>query len=282
MPHDLATKRGTKTRPRSLTLSLAVLAGLVWTAQSCAQEVAPQLVADTWEKLPPSSGLATALCGGIDPLTTTLASRARIPLYRMMPGFLSDPANFSAADDASSGFLVNFGDDNPFLDPRRPGDPGGVGYSRLFSQMQVMDTGSTSVCLGLKAWTPAGVENGGLGEGHTYLAPGLGVFQDLGSGSGLHGFVGQQFCADVHGTARQSAMACGMAVHCPVPGLTEPTTSGVYLYVQALGRYGYQNYAEGREMDLELVPGIHWRLSDNLWMSLDAARKGMLTCSWQY
>ena len=39
---------------------------------------------------------------------------------------------------------------------------------------------------------------------------------------------------------------------------------------------------DGREMGWEFVPGVHWRLSDNFWMSLGAARRGMFTCSWQF
>jgi hypothetical protein len=272
-------------------LGMAVVSVLLLATDGKAQGPSTDPAADTWQKYPLGSELATALCGGIDPGTTSLANRtARIPLYRMMPGFLSDPANYSRSDDSpgdgggsgDSGFLVNLGDDNPYFDPRRPGDPGGTGYYRLFSQMQVLDTGWTSVCLGLKAWAPAGLENGGVSEGRTYFAPGLGVFQDLGNGSGLHGYVGHQFRANVHCASHEGAMEYGMAMHCPVPGLVEPTTNGVYFYVQALGRYGYQGYNEGREMEMELIPGFHWRFSDSFWMSLAASRRGMFTCSWQY
>jgi hypothetical protein len=260
-------------------LLLAVVILFVGATQSQAQD---------WQQYPPDRELAQALCGGVDPSTTSLGNRAPIPLYRMMPGFLSDPANFARRDDdgdsqgSADGILVNVGQDNPFFDPRGPADPGGAGYYRLFSQMQLLDTGSTSVCFGLKAWTPAGVDNGGVAEGHTYFAPGLGVFQDLGNGTGLHGFVGQHFCADARSANRQGATEYGMAMHCPVPGLVEPTSNGVYVYVQALGRYGYTNYIDGREMEMDLVPGVHWRISDTLWMSLAASRRGMLTCSWQY
>jgi hypothetical protein len=268
----------------SLPVLLTIMVVLVTARAGQAQDAT---AVTAWQQYPLSSELATALCGGIDPSTTSLANRARIPLYRMMPGFLGDPANFARSDDtgegqaSDNGILVNLGDDNLYFDPRRPGAPGGTGYYRLFSQMQVLDTGSTSVCLGLKAWMPTGAEFGGV-DGHSYFAPGVGVFQDLGNGSGLHGFVGQNWCAAVRNQTRQAAMECGMAVHCPVPGLVEPTCNGVYMYVQALGRYGYQNSTDGKEMELELVPGVHWRVSDSFWMSLAASRRGMLTCSWQY
>ena len=231
--------------------------------------------------------LATALCGGFDPAETGLGFRtARIPMFRMLPGFLSDAGSVVSGDEApgsdgSAGILVNFGDDNPYFDPRRPGDPGGVGFIRLYSQLQLLDTGTTSVCLGLRAWAPAGLENGGVADGRSMLAPGLGVFQDLGNNAGLHGYVGQQIRADLR-NSNQATMECGMAMHCPVPGLVEPTSHGVYFFVQALGRYGVSNPGDGREMGWEFVPGVHWRLSDNFWMSLGASRRGMFTCSWQF
>jgi hypothetical protein len=229
--------------------------------------------------------LAEALFGGADPASSTLSSRtARLPLYRMFPGFLGDPASMPGSDDgaADGDFLVNFGDDNPFFEPRHPADPGGVGYLRLFSQMQVLDTGSTSICVGMRAWTPAGLENGGAGEGHTYFAPSVGLFQELDDSTGLQAFVGQHFCAAMHGGNREASLNYGVALHYQVPWLGEETSSGVFLFVQALGRYGYQNLNEGRETELEVVPGIQWRLSENFWMSVGASRRGMFTCGWQF
>ena len=82
------------------------------------------------------------------------------------------------------------------------------------------------------------------------LAPGLGVFQDLGNNAGLHGYVGQQLRADMR-NSNQSTLECGMAMHCPVPGLVEPTNYGVYFFVQALGRYGVTNPADGREYTVQ-------------------------------
>jgi hypothetical protein len=252
-----------------------------------AQAARGQQPAADWHKTALSPDLATALYGGVNPADSTLGVRgARIPMYRMLPGFLSDPGlapdeSGDEPDSWSRSFVVNVGDDNPFFDPRGPGDPGGVGFLRIYSQMQLLDNGCTSVCLGLRAWAPAGVENGGVTEGPTMLAPGLGVFQDLGNNAGLHGFIGQQFRADFRG-ARHSATECGMALHCPVPGLVEPDTCGVYLFVQALGRYGYNSPYDGKDLDWEFVPGIHWRLSDSFWLSVGASRRGMLTWSWQF
>src|SRR5207302_168063 len=111
------------------------------------------------------------------------AGRApRFRLFRMMPGFLSDPPGLDSGDDQlapgepSSSLLSNkdtesvariqvaLGGDNPFFDYRWRGDPGGVGYYRMHSQLQLLDSGSTSLCLNCQAFTPAGLESGGAGD----------------------------------------------------------------------------------------------------------------------
>jgi hypothetical protein len=217
-------------------------------------------------------------------------------MFRMLPGFLNDPPGLNGLDDPacandSSGSLpanaescagprgltLAVGDDNPFFDLRRPGDPGGVGFVRVHSQLQVVDLGSTSVCLGLQAWTPAGLQSGGVADGPTVLAPGLGIFHDLGDGTGLHGYVGQH----LRGT-RQGPLNYGMALQCPLAPWVEPADRCLFVFVQALGTYDYVGDRQGKALNWEVVPGIHWRINDNFWMSLGASKLGMLTCSWQY
>ena len=41
---------------------------------------------------------------------------------------------------------------------RRPGDPGGIGFYKWYSQLQVLDTGKSGVTLGFQAVMPAGLE----------------------------------------------------------------------------------------------------------------------------
>jgi len=244
--------------------------------------------AEFWRNPPISPALANALCSGTDAVDVGPVSRTpHIQMFRMLPGFLSDMPSLNAFDDPSEtngqtgnpdGFVLNFGDDNPYFDPRRPGDPGGVGYLRVHSQLQLVDWGSTSVCFGLRAWTPAGLESGGVQQGRTVVAPGLGVFHDLGEGTALHGFVDQS----IQGAAHQGPLNCGMAVHCPLAPLDEQTDQSVFVFVQALGRYEYASDRQGRPMTWEVVPGLHWRVSDAFWMSLGASRSSMLTCWWHF
>src|SRR5262249_24888339 len=143
---------------------------------------------------------------GADPAPQGRTPRFR--MFRMMPGFLSDPLIPDTPDDpalandpVARAFLdpsdgpnwlqVALRHDHPYFDLRRPGDPGGVGFYRLYSQMQLLEAGTTSLCLNLQAVTPAGLQSGGVQDGPTVLTPGLAVFQELGGGSALQGFVGQ-------------------------------------------------------------------------------------------
>jgi hypothetical protein len=58
---------------------------------------------------------------------------------------------------------------------------------------------------------------------------------------------------------------------------------GLYVFLQALGRYQYEADARtGRAANWDLVPGVHFRLSDKCWMSLGASRNGLFTCSWRF
>jgi hypothetical protein len=246
---------------------------------------------DFWQKSLVDREVANAFCWGAEtPESVSLHRTPRIRLFGMLPGFLSDPQFLSLGDDLADvgptagsesgnglkGMVVSFGDDNPFFDPRRPGDPGGVGYVRLHYQVQVVESGRTSVCLGLEGWAPAGLEAGGVADGPTIFSPGLGVFYDLGDGMGLQGYVGQHF----HGRYHQGPLRCGMGMHCPLLWWQETEDAGVFFFVQAMGRYTYEG--DRRGMSWDVVPGLHWRISDNFWMSVGASRYSTLTWGWQY
>jgi hypothetical protein len=211
----------------------------------------------------------------------------RIQMFRMLPGFLSDaPAvinnddTFTRSDTAQSGsdgLAISFGEYNPFFELRRPGDPGGVGYLYVQSQLQLLELDGTSVSLGLRGWTPAGAESGGLQQGPTTIAPGLGIFQDLGDGTALQGYVDQ----NIHGACKSHGpMHYGMALQCPLTPWADPGDGGVYFFMQALGRYDYLGGMRGQSW--ELLPGVHWRLSDNFSLSIGGIHSSMLTWTWQF
>jgi hypothetical protein len=250
----------------------------------------PYQSGDLWQYTAIASDFSKAILNCADSDNSSFTGRSpRIPMFGMLPGFLTDPPELSAFDDPADetgpvsnsvdGVVLSFGNDNPFLDPRRPGDPGGVGFIRVHSQVQVVNSGNTSVCLGLRAWTPAGMENGGVQNRPTVLAPGIGIFQDLGSGTALQGFVDQSFHG---GGSYQGPVRYGMAVNCPLAMWESMLDRSVFFFVQALGTYDYGSDRQGRPMNWEIVPGIHWRLSDYFWLSLGASKSSILTCRWQF
>jgi hypothetical protein len=224
---------------------------------------------------------------------------ARFRMFGMVPGFMNDPLGLDSDDDPAvkddpvarllpdqgdgNGLQILMGNDNPYFDPRLRGDPGGVGYFRVYTQMQLLETGRTSVSLNLQAVTPAGQQYAGLNNGPTIVTPGVSLFQELGLGTALQGFVGQNLRAAMHpNDAYGRNLQYGMGVQCPLVELGKER--GVYLFVQALGRYYYTDGDRPctRAPEYSFVPGVHLRVSDKCWFSLGASRFSMFTCSWQY
>jgi hypothetical protein len=225
---------------------------------------------------------------------------ARFRTFRMMPGFLADPLGLyngddpAGAGDPAAGLVsskdgdapgriqVTLGNDNPFFDFRWRGDPGGVGFYKVHSQMQLLDSGFTSLCLNCQAVTPAGLESGGVGEGPTIITPSIGWFQELGWGTALQGYVGTN--VRTASDRLECAYHYGLSWQCPLPGLVNADDKrGVYLFLQALGRYRYEGEnQQGRPAVWEIVPGIHWRVADSCWLSLGGMRSSLLTCSWRF
>jgi hypothetical protein len=220
----------------------------------------------------------------------------RVRLFHMPAGFLSEPVGLDSGDSPPDpttlppppdpGFLqVTMGMDNPFFDYRRPDDPGGVGYYKVDSQVQLLDKGNTCLCVGLQAVTPAGLESGGLADGPTVLRPAVAVFQELGDAAALHGFVAGQIRTHAGWTDElESGIQYGMAVQCAVPGLCNGPRQGVHVFVEALGRYRGETTdpSPARPMTWEIIPGVHWRVGERWWVSVGAARTSLLTCCWRY
>src|SRR5260370_6581352 len=111
-----------------------------WPAQALRAQDVPD-----WEK--PSLFPRAFLLTGPNPGGTsgpTAARGNRIRLFRVTPGFLSDPVGLdqddatatapgvtTAAENGPDRIGFSLGNDNPFFDIRRPGDPGGVCYYRV-------------------------------------------------------------------------------------------------------------------------------------------------------
>jgi hypothetical protein len=235
----------------------------------------------------------------------------RIRLFRIAPGFVADPLGIvdddpatpsdpTAAHPANERGLdwvqVWMGNDNPFFDLRRPGDPGGVGYYRVQSQVQLLESATTGLAVGLQAVTPAGREYNGVEDGPTVFSPNVSVFHTLDDGTAIQGFVGKHVNVNSprFGNELGHAVQCGMAVQRPLLGPSEGTAGNVFVFVEALGRYRYDGAAGLGANPLsawEMVPGLHWKMASNWWMSggvvvpLDNRPSGnhwQFTCSIQF
>jgi hypothetical protein len=231
----------------------------------------------------------------------------RIPLFRMPTGYPSDslslepdtapddPGSAGDRDTGSDGRLqVYMGNDNPYFDFRRPGDPGGIGYYRLQSQFQLLDNQKSGVSMVLQAVTPAGIEADGVSSGPTFISPHVAWFQELGGGTAIQGFVGKDVRANSEwSSGLHRSVRYGLAVQCPVPAAENLPGQGMHMFIEALGRYHYDALTPGTaQPNLELLPGLHWRMAENWWVSggllvpLGAPRPEnklwQFTCSWQF
>jgi hypothetical protein len=160
--------------------------------------------------------------------------------------------------------------------------------------MLLLDSCRSGLSVGLQAVTPAGLEADGVSGGPTVFSPNLGWFCDVGGGTAIQGFVGKDVRAragwtdDLGGDVRY-----GVAVQHLLPALDSTYSPNLHMFIEALGRYK-PNFeaAAGSTNKWELLPGIHWRVTDSWWMSggvlmpvtgsrLDS-RFWQITCSWHF
>jgi len=224
----------------------------------------------------------------------------RLRMFGMPTGFLAVPYWLEDEDDARlvndpvyvamcqkaddmNNVQVSLGMDNPFFDLRRPGSVGGVGYYQIYSQVQVVDSGKTSMCLNLQAYTPAGVQFGGLANGPSYVCPALSFFHDLGWGTALQGFVSENISTGAGWEDNWNRkMFYGMAWQCPL-AWDRTSPQGLFFFVQALGHANYDPaHSTATHPAMMVLPGLQWRLGDNCWLSLGGSQHGLLSCFWRF
>jgi hypothetical protein len=208
----------------------------------------------------------------------------RIRLFRMQPGFLYGPPgldldDFTAAaavgpqpDDNLEWLQLAVGGDNPFFDARRPGDPGGVGYLKVHSQVQLIDSRTTACSINLQAVTPAGRDQDGLADGPTVLTPGIAVYQELlDDGTALQGFVGKQVPFGQgpflpRGGPLQRGLQYGLAVQRPLWAGGTDGSDSCFFFLGALGRVRFDD-AAGPTPAWDVMPGLHYRVSPTAWLA---------------
>jgi hypothetical protein len=252
--------------------------------------------------LPPGLNL-----GALGPAPASPANPHRIRLLGIQPGFLSDPIGLNQDADTPADskscepdpdwITVTLGNDNPYFDFRQRGDPGGVGFTRLNTQVQLFDSRSTACSLGMQAVTPSGLQFDGLPDwqGPTVVSPALSLFQAVDDDTVLQGFVGKHVpLANSCTQPLRQGLQYGMALQRPVAVDGADGLRDLYLYVGALGQYRAERESAQPPVTWEVLPGLHWRMADNCWLTggvmlpVGPARSDVsggrwqLTCSFQF
>ena len=186
------------------------------------------------------------------------------------------------------------GPDNPFFDLRQPGDPGGVGYYRVHTQVQLFDSPNTGYAVSCQAVKPAGRDNDGLEDGPTVVSPGGVAVPLAGRRHGHPGLRRQERQPELElgGSAESvGAIRHGGAASHPADG------AGRFGQLVRLrggaGRYHYDAVAgPGTANGLEVLPGLHWQMAPNWWMSggvvlpvntaPSSVNQWQFTCSFQF
>jgi len=236
----------------------------------------------------------------IGPVPTRTES-AKPLLFRVPPAFLVSLPWLESEDSPHDGRLslefpepepegvqLLIGNDNPAFGFRRKNDPGGVGYTRLFSQVQLLQDERTALTLIIQAFTPSGLEADGLPEsrGATVLTPALSFYRAI-----TEDGVGLQFCLNRHvGLANPTRQRlderwqCGLGVHCPLASNPSDFLRSwfVSLEAQAIDR---SRGLPGTWASWDVLPGLHWipaekwQVSGGLTVPLDRGEASIR--SWQ-
>jgi hypothetical protein len=165
----------------------------------------------------------------------------------------------------------------------------------VHTQYQVIGDRFTSMCLGVQAFMPAGLENDGLAGGPTILGPHVSLFHEWDSGLAVQGFIGKMLPARPGWAENfwKRSVHCGVGVQSPFPWLSGCSGPGIQWFVEALGSVQRMPRSAAQPSPfLGIIPGVHWRIRDNWWMSSGVvlpvgtlyheSGKMQITCSWRF
>ncbi len=190
------------------------------------------------------------------------------PALPGVPG-LGGPSPPAEADNGPDWIQFNMGTDNPYFDLRRPGDPGGVGYYRVNTQVQLLDSPTTACTMDLQAVTPSGIQFAGMPDGPTVFSPAFSVFHALSESTAVQGFVAKNVAVSGADGPRliQRNLQCGMAVQRPIVADGPEGVRSLFLSVGALGQVRPERDNLQLMPTCDLLPGLHWYVNDNWWLS---------------
>ncbi len=294
MSRNACPARGRALARRMLLLGPLVLVGLV-PAAGAQEAAAPRVDLGRQPIVPPE------IVFGPPSATHTQNQPNRIRLFRFQPGFLSDPPGLEQDEprfpDSDGPDFINLavGNDNPFFDFRQPGDPGGVGFTRVNTQLQLFDTNRTACSLGIQAVAPGGPQFDGLPDrmGPTVLTPALSVFHALDDATAVQAFVGKHMPIQNSNTqAIRRDLQCGLALQRPLSREDNDPLRHLYLSVGVLGLYRIDSDARNQVV-WEMLPGLHYKVTDNWWIStgmsvpvgptrIEPGQQWQVTCSLQF
>ena len=213
---------------------------------------------------------------------------SRLRLFRFTPGFLSEPIGLqdddapgipgvpataapapAETDDGPDWLQLGMGNDNPYLDMRRPGDPGCVGYYRVNTQVRLLDSANTACSVGFQTVTPAGIQFAGAPDGATVVSPALSVFHALSESTAFQGFVSKNVpISNSDGSVPlQRNLQYGMALQRPIAANGPEGFRNLFLSVGAMGQVHPQHDSFKVTPSWDVLPGLHWHLNDNWWVS---------------
>lgn len=236
----------------------------------------------------------------------------RIPLFRIAPGFLSDPISMqdddnglpgmpggtsslapAASEEGPDWIQFGMGTDNPYLDLRRPGDPGGFGFYRVNTQVQLLDSPTTACTLGFQTVTPAGIQFGGMPDGATVVSPAFSIFHAVGERTAIQGFVTKNVpLYNADGVSLQRNLQYGLAVQRPVVATGPEGLRNLFFSIGALGQVHLNQDNFTVLPTWSVLPGLQWHVNDNWWVSSGvlvpvgtihtAPGQWQLTCSFRF
>jgi hypothetical protein len=227
-----------------------------------------------------------------EPATTASNRVPRLHLFRIAPGFLADPigmqdddfelpgvahfptpstAAVSVENSGTDWIQFGMGADNPYLDLRRPGDPGGFGYYRVNSQLTLFDSPTTSCSIGVQAVTPTGAQFGGLPNGPTVFSPSFGIFHAVNDRLALQGFLSKNMPlnegGDIGTTPIRRNFQYGVAVQHPLITDGPETLRSLFFSFGALGQFASSRDSLHWLPNYDMLPGLIWHLNDSWWVS---------------